>query len=137
MQLTPRTPDGEALPDLMRIDSTRFADSNCAAEPLLLPGRASQLPMFSAHSAERVPVAHVGSKRGDGNHDATVGLSGAPDDRVAPGVAPGAAPGVAPGVAHHDPLFAARPREPLPYSYAAGVFCEIARMRFPGAQLRR
>ena len=117
--------DVEALPGLMDIDSTRSEDSDCAAERLLLPGRASQLTMSSAHSAEHVPTARVGSKHGDGNHHATVGLSGAPDDHVAR------------GVPYHDPLFAQRPQEPLFCSYAADVFCKIARMRFPGAQLRR
>ena len=109
----------------MDVDSTRSEDSDCAAERSLLPGRASPLPMSSAHSAERVPAAQVGSKRGDGNHDTAVGLSGAPDDRIAP------------GAPYHDPLFAARPQEPLSYSYAADVLCKIARMRFPGAPLRR
>jgi hypothetical protein len=117
--------DVEALPGLMDIDSTRSEDSDCAAERLLLPGRASQLTMSSAHSAERVPAAQVGSKCGDGNHDATVELFGAADDRIEP------------GVPYHDPLFAPRPQEPHFCSYAADVFCKIARMRFSGAQLRR
>jgi hypothetical protein len=86
VQLAPRKLEVEALPDLMDIDSARSEDSNCAAERLLLLGRASQLPKSSAHSAEHVPTARVGSKHGDGNHHATVGLSGAPDDHVARGV---------------------------------------------------
>jgi hypothetical protein len=81
--------------------------------------------MSSAHSAERVPAAQARSKCGDGDHDATVEPLGAADDRIAP------------GVPYHDPLFAARPQEPLSYSYAADVLCKIVRMRFPGAQLRR
>ncbi len=125
VQLAPRMLDVEALPGLMDIDSTRSEDSGCAAERLLLPGRASQLSMSSAHSAERVPAAQVGSKCGDSNHDATVELSGAADDRIAP------------SVPHHGPLFAPRPRQPHFCSYAAEVFCKIARIRFPGAQLRR
>jgi hypothetical protein len=125
VQLAPRMLDVEALPDLMDVDSTRSEEPDCAAERLLLPGHASQLPMSPAHSAERVPAARVGSKRGDGNHDTTAGLSGAPDDRIAL------------GVPYHDPLFAELPQEPLSYSYAADVLCKIARMRFPGAQLRR
>jgi hypothetical protein len=59
----------------MDIDSTRPEDSDCLAERLPLPGHASQLPVSSAHSAERVPEAQVGSKCGDGNHDAPVELS--------------------------------------------------------------
>jgi hypothetical protein len=40
-------------------------------------------------------AARVGRERGDSNYDTTVGLSGAPDDRIAP------------GVRYQDPLFAA------------------------------
>jgi hypothetical protein len=75
-------------------------------------------------SAERVPAAQVGSKRGDGDHDATVGLP----ERLTT-------------VLRRRPVSRAivrgtTTRAPF-YSYAADVLCKIARMRFPGAQLRR
>ena len=125
VHLAPRMLDLAALPDLMDVDLARSEDSGCAGERLLLPGRVSQLPMSSVCAESACRRHTVGNKCDAGNHDTTAGHSGAPDDRIVL------------AVPYHDPLFAARPREPPSSSYAADVLCKIARVRFPGTQLRR
>ncbi len=57
-------------------------------------GRVAVTNVLAALPADRVPAARVRRKHTDGEHDATVGLTGAPDNRIGP------------RVPYHDRLFA-------------------------------